>query len=146
MIPVMNTCLSLSRSSLIKLHTISSSINGQCRYLFLKSTNSQLVHVKTTHESTFGNRNNSLLSTRKNPKFEQIRQNHDENSKSYNERVKNMGQSFVSKSNLQMKRVFLVIVAFICGPQLFDCIFRGQDKTDEIKAYKRISKQNKGEI
>jgi hypothetical protein len=63
-------------------------------------------------------RNNSLLSTRKNPKFEQIRQNHDENSKSYNERVKNMGQSFVSKSNLQMKRVFLVIVAFICGPQL----------------------------
>jgi hypothetical protein len=57
-----------------------------------------------------------------------------------------MGQSFVSKSNLQLKRVFLVIVAFICGPQLFDCIFHGQDQTDEIKAHKRISKQNKGEI
>lgn len=111
------------------------------------------MHVKTTHESTFGKtkRNNSLLSTykRKNPKFEQIRQNHDESSKSYNERVKNMGQSIgshVSKSNLQLRRVLLVIVAFIFGPQVFDAIFHGQDKTDENKAYKRISKQNKGEI
>lgn len=153
MLPVHNTCLTLFRSSLTKLRTISPSINAQCRYLFLKSNNSRLVHVKTTLESTFVNRirNNSLLSPykRKNPKFEQIRQNHDESSKSYNERVKNMGQNFgshVSKSNLQMRRVLLVLVAFIFGPQLFDYIFHRQDKADENKAYERISKQNKGEI